>query len=230
MTSRPTITSLSSIRPELVGAFDAAERQAHRGLVDWLRETDVASRALRVGDTAPDFLLPDAYGRLHSSEQLRHHSPLVINFFRGGWCPFCSAQLCALEAARRSFDAFNAKIVLLTPDTGHFPRQLKAQLDLDLTILSDVDYGVAVSYGVLFRVPDQIKAHYTALGHDLGARHGSSDWMLPIPATYVVDQGGTIRSAFVEPDYTIRQEADDIVAALRAVSDARRTYAPPSVE
>lgn len=55
----------------------------------WLRDTDVASHALKVGDTAPDFLLPDADGHLHSSEQLRRNGPLVLSFFRGG----CSAGL-----------------------------------------------------------------------------------------------------------------------------------------
>ena len=78
-----------------------------------------------------------------------------------------------------------------------------------------MDYGVAVSYGVLFRVPDETKAHYSGLGFDFGARHGSPVWMLPIPATYVIDAGGRIRSAFVEPDFTIREEPAQILASLR---------------
>ena len=77
---------------------------------------------------------------------------------------------------------------------------------MDLKVLSDIDYGVGVSYGVLFRVPDETKAHYSGLGFDLGARHRAPDWMLPIPATYVIDTEGRIRSAFVEPDFTIREE------------------------
>jgi len=52
----------------------------------------LASHALKVGDTAPDFLLPDADGHLHSSEQLCRNEPLVPSFFRGGWCPLCTAE------------------------------------------------------------------------------------------------------------------------------------------
>ena len=103
----------------------------------------------------------------------------------------------------------------MTPETRDFPRQLKRSLGLDLKVLSDVDYGVAVSYGVLFRVPDETKAHYSGLGFDFGARHGSPVWMLPIPATYVIDTEGRIRSAFVEPDFTIREEPAQILASLR---------------
>ena len=181
----------------------------------WLRDTDVASHALKVGDTAPDFLLPDADGRLHSSEQLRRNGPLVLSFFRGGWCPFCTAELCALEAAKDEFESVGATLAVVTPETRDFPRQLKRSLGLDLKVLSDVDYGVAVSYGILFRVPDETKAHYSRLGFDLGARHGSPVWMLPIPATYVIDAEGRIRSAFVEPDFTIREEPAQILASLR---------------
>ena len=69
----------------------------------------------------------------------------------------------------------------MTPETRDFPRQLKRSLGLDLKVLSDIDYGVGVSYGILFRAPDETKAHYSGLGFDLGHRHGSPDWMMPFP-------------------------------------------------
>ena len=93
----------------------------------WLRDTDVASHALKVGDTAPDFLLPDADRRLHSSEQQRRNAPLA------------------------------ATLAVVTPETRDFPRQLKRSLGLDLKVLSDIDYGVGVSYGVLSRIPTRPK-------------------------------------------------------------------------
>ena len=82
----------------------------------WLRDTDAC--ALKVGDTAPDFLLPDADGRLHSSEQLRRNGPLVVSFFRGGWCPFCTAELCALQAAKDEFESVGATLAVVTPGRG----------------------------------------------------------------------------------------------------------------
>ena len=210
-----TDKTLAQIRTELLTTFSAADWESYNHLVGWLRDTDVASHALKVGDDAPDFLLPDADGRLHSSEQLRRKGPLVLSFFRGGWCPFCTAELCALQAAKDELESVGATLVVVTPETRDFPRQLKRSLGLDLKVLSDVDYGVAVLYGVLFRMPDETKAHYSGLGFDFGARHGSPVWMLPIPATYVIDAEGRIRSAFVEPDFTIREEPAQILASLR---------------
>ncbi|TPM88568.1 peroxiredoxin family protein [Mesorhizobium sp. B2-1-5] len=207
--------TLAQIRSELLTRFSEADWASYNHLVGWLRDTDVVSYALKVGDAAPDFLLPDADGRLHSSDQLRRGGPLVLSFFRGDWCPFCTAELCALQAAKEEFESVGATLAVVTPETGQFPRQLKRSLGLDLKVLSDVDYGVALSYGILFRVPDEIKAHYSGLGFDFGARHGSPVWMLPIPATYIIDTEGRIRSASVEPDFTMRAEPAQILASLR---------------
>jgi peroxiredoxin len=210
--------TLNEVRDELLAGFSDADREAYIRLVDWLRKSDVASRALQVGDTAPDFLLPDAHGRLHSSEHLRGEGPLVVSFYRGGWCPFCNAELRALQAAKAEFDSLKANLVVLSPETGNLPRQLKRRLNLDLTMLADVDNGVAISYGVLSRIPDEMKAHYAGLGYDFGYRHGSTEGMLPIPATFVIDQDGVVRGAFVEPDFTIRQEPSDILNKVRQLA------------
>jgi peroxiredoxin len=213
--------TLNQVRNELLVGLSDADREAYRHLVDWLRKTDVASHALQVGDTAPDFLLPDAHGRLHSSEHLRGEGPLVVSFYRGGWCPFCNAELRALQAVKAELDSLKANLVVLSPETRDLPRQLKRQLNLDLTMLADVDHGVAISYGVLFRVPEETKAHYAGQGYDFGQRHGSTEWMLPIPATFVIDQAGVVRGAFVEPDFTIRQEPSDILDNVRRLAGSQ---------
>lgn len=222
--------TLSQVRDELLAGFSDTDRDAYIYLVDWLRTTDVASRALRVGDRAPDFLLPDANGRLHSSELLRGEGPLVVSFYRGGWCPFCNAELRALQAVKAEFDRLKANLVVLSPETRDLPRQLKQQLNLDLTMLADVDHGVAISYGVLFRVPEETKAHYAGLGYDFGHRHGSTEWMLPIPATFVIDEDGVVRGAFVEPDFTIRQEPSDILNIVRQLAGSQAADASASGE
>src|SRR5689334_1208584 len=160
--------TLKQARDELLAGLGDTDREAYVHLVNWLRTTDIASRALRVGDTAPDFLLPDAHGRLHSSEHLRSEGPLVVSFYRGGWCPFCKAELRALQAVKAEFDGLKANLVVLAPETHDLPRQLKRQLNLSLTMLADVDHGVAISYGILFRVPDEAKAHYAGQGYDFG--------------------------------------------------------------
>ena len=99
----------------------------------------------------------------------------------------------------------------MTPETKDFPRQLKPSLGSDLKVLSDIDYDVGVSYGVLFRVPDETKAHYSGLGLTSAPATGQ---------THVIDTGSRIRSAFVEPDFTIRKEPAQILTSLRRAASA----------
>jgi peroxiredoxin len=119
-------------------------------------------------------------------------------------CPFCTAQLRALQAAEDESESVGATLAVVTPETRDFRRQLKASLGLALKVLSDVDYGAALSYGALFRVPTRPEHTIPVLGFDFSARHGSSIWMLSIPATYVIDTDGRIRSVFIEPHFTMR--------------------------
>jgi hypothetical protein len=83
-----TDKTLAQIRTELLTTFSAGEWELYNHLVGWLRDTDVASHALKVGDAAPDFLLRDADGRLHSSKQLRRGGPLVLSFSEVAGAPF----------------------------------------------------------------------------------------------------------------------------------------------
>ena len=207
--------SHEQIRSEILAEFDDEDWASYRQLVGWLREIGAADGALKVGEWAPDFLLPDADGNLVSSERLREKGPVVLSFFQGGWCPFCTAELRTLQEAKSEFAAAGANLVVVSPDTRQFPRQLRKEYGFDLTILGDVDYGVAMAYGVLFAVPEAVLRHYARRAVDIGGRHGSSVTMLPIPATYVIDRRGKITSAFVEPDYALRQEPDEILKAVR---------------
>jgi hypothetical protein len=138
---------------------------------------DVGRYSFTVRDLHPLLLA----GLPAHSEHLRGEGPLVVGFYRGRWCPFCNAELRALQAVKVELDSLKANLVVLSPETRDLPRQLKRQWNPDLTMLADVDHGVAISYGVLFLVPDETKAHDAGRGYDREHRDGSTEWMLPIP-------------------------------------------------
>ena len=62
------------------------------------------SRALKAGDVAPEFTLPDPDGNSVSSKVLLAKGPLVVTFYRGAWRPFCNFDLSALEEARSEIE------------------------------------------------------------------------------------------------------------------------------
>ncbi len=179
-----------------------------------------ANRALGVGDRAPDFALPDAMGQTVRLETLLVDGPVVLTFYRGAWCPYCNTQLRDYQEALAQFEAAGARLVAVSPQSPDSSVSMAERNDLAYSVLSDAGGRVSSAYGLLFRVDDQTRARYQAVGVDLERYHGAAPgtdaaWALPVPATYVIDRSGTIRAAFVEADYTQRASPRQVLDALR---------------
>ena len=195
---------------------DAPLQAAYQGLLSRLDRAETGARALKPGDAIPAFLLPNAESRLVASDDLLARGCLVINFFRGNWCPYCRQTL-ALEAALPEIEAAGGQLVALTPDTGHHLADTKRLQRLSYEILSDVDGAVGLQFGVLFRAPAAYREVLAGYGIDLAERHGNDGGFIPLPATYVVDAGGIFRYAFVDIDFTHRAEPTAVIAALKQI-------------
>ena len=115
MSLREKLESLWRSSPEHVGP------DIHRLFETFLAELSASGMtrsSLKAGDRIPDFMLPDAEGRLVSSAELLERGPLVVSFFRGDWCPYCSLELQALQEALPDIEGAGATLVAITPDTG----------------------------------------------------------------------------------------------------------------
>ena len=195
-----------SVIPELHEPYEAMMAE--------LRRTDFLDHALRAGDRFPDFILPNAEGRLIALEEILAEGPLVLTFFRGDWCPYCSIVLEALEEAQGPITAQGATLAAVSPDSGGRALEVKKQHDAHYEILTDLDNGLGLQCGVVFRLPDPYRRLLERYDIDLGKRHGNDGWFLPVPATYVIDRDGTIRWAFLDLDFTKRAEPSTIVDLL----------------
>ena len=165
----------------------------------------------------PDFILPNAEGNLVFSDDLLQRGPLVVCFFRGGWCPFCRSTLSALEAARTEIEAAGARLVAVSPATAGGNTETKRDLGLGFDVLSDVDCAVGLQFGTVYRVTEAYRQALESYDIDLVRQHGSSDLLLPMPAAFVVDRTGRIVAAHVSGDVTDRYEPADLAARLRAL-------------
>ena len=108
----------------------------------------------------------------------------------------------------------NATLVAISPELPDSSRAMVDKNALAFPVLSDVGNRVARLYGIVFRVTDALRAPMQQLGIDLAKSNGDDSWELPIPATYVVAQGGAIRLAYVDADYRKRLEPHAILDAV----------------
>ena len=205
----------------------AEVKAAYDDFLARLDRAEVAAQALRAGSAMPPFLLPNAEGRLVASDDLLQRGPLVVTFFRGGWCPYCAMTLDALEAVLPEIEAAGALLVALTPETGGRTLVTKRALSLSYEVLADVDNVVAMQFGIVFRMPEMYRALLARAGIDLAERQGNPGWLIPIPATYVVGRDGMIQHAWVNADFTQRADPGEIVRLLREMQDGSGTMPSP---
>jgi peroxiredoxin len=207
------LAALCAARKEI-----AAWNAAYEDAVAELNRSGFLQHAIKEGEPFPDFVLPSAEGKLVSLASVLAHGPVVISFFRGEWCPFCRLMLTALAEALPQIEAAGASLLALTPETGGFPLLMKRDSNVHFEVLSDVDCGVGLAAGIIFRMPKLYRARLESVGINVPERHGNSAWFIPVPATFIVNQDGLIAWRFVDADFTHRAEPADIIKAVQSLT------------
>ena len=209
---------LNSFLTALRRSRETAEtRAAYDEFLVRLDAGQVAAEACKSGDRMPGFLLPNAEGRLIDSAELLAKGPLVVTFFRGGWCPYCSATLEALEAVLPELSRTGGTLVAMTPETGGRALAMKQERGLHYEVLVDVDLAIAMAFGIVFRTPPLYVELLRRRGIDLAERSGDQAWLLPVPAAFLVGQDGTVLRSWVNIDFTQRAEPTEILEALNGL-------------
>lgn len=203
-------------RKEAIAKYVPAETQAiNSRTIAELKRQELAANILAVGATIPEFSLPDHDGKNVSSSDLLSQDRLVLCFIRGRWCPFCVAQMEAMNLVVPQIEQAVATLVAISPQMVKQSFFMHDQHKLRFSLLSDAGNTVARQFGLTYRVPDEQKALYQRTFVNLPFINGDDSWELPIPATYVIDRDGSVLYAFTSEDYTERPEPSNLVAFLQ---------------
>ncbi|QOU04428.1 AhpC/TSA family protein [Pseudomonas fluorescens] len=185
----------------------------HRAVND-LIASGAEEKALKIGDTAPTFSLPNPTGELVSSAELLAKGPLVVSFYRGVWCPYCNLDLQALEEARKAIEARGATLVAISQQTAANSRKSQRENNVEFAILGDKGGVVAEKFGVRWTLPDYLQVIHKKVGADITVFNDENSWTLPMPARFVISQNGIIEYAEVNADYTQRPEPSEVFSVL----------------
>ena len=191
------------------------------GDIEDLRASGILDHAARVGDAFPAApRLRDAHDQPFDLGALIAARPVVLTFYRGGWCPYCNLELRAWQARLAEIEALGAALVAVSPERPDHSLSTAEKNDLRFTVLSDVGGGLASALGIRFTLSEAVRPFYEKAGHALPERNGDGDWALPMPASFVVARGGRIALAEIEPDYRRRMEPGAALDALHALTEA----------
>ncbi len=187
------------------------ERVRHSGTLD---------HALKAGDAAPPFTLPDAFGNEVALKALLANGPVVVSFYRGEWCPFCNVELHGLQQVLPKIQKLGANLIAISPEKPDHGIVATQKNKLTFPVLSDFGNKVARQFGIVFQVGHELREFSkNVFKNDIALRNGEDSYELPVPATFVIDTTGIIRFAHVEVDYmTGRAEPETVVAALETIA------------
>ena len=215
--SRP-LRQIFAERKELIAKYVPADVQAiHDRTIAMLKAQGLAARALGVGAKALPFALHDHDGKLVTSSDLLAKGRLVLLFIRGRWCPFCVAQMEAMNYVAAQIVSAGASLAAVSPQTQKQAYFMHDQHKLAFPLLVDTHNDVARQFGLVYRTSQEQQELYRRTFVNLPLVNGDDSWTLPIPATYILDRDGTVLSVSANEDYTERPEPLEILSKLESI-------------
>ena len=193
-----------------------AERQAiMQRHIDQLRSGAIARTMLKVGDRAPEIVLENAKGTTVDVGALLKKGPVIVVFYRGGWCPYCNLELKAYQEILPQIADAGASLVAISPEKPDDTVSTTEKNALTFEVLSDVGQKAGRAFGLVYEFTEELKRAYQGFNLDIPARNGApNEWALPVAATYVIDRDGTIIYAYTDVDYRDRADPRDVLKVL----------------
>lgn len=173
------------------------------------------TRGLAIGAEAPQIQLVNQDSLPFNSAEALKTGPLLVVFYRGQWCPYCNKHLSAINDSLELLKAKGVTVVAISPEQPAYLRTMVEKTGGGFTFLYDADYATAQTFDVLFDPGTEIKKRYNQRAKaNMAAAHNDSRELLPIPASFLINQQGEVIWRHFEHDYKKRSSVADILNAL----------------
>jgi len=181
-----------------------------------LVEQNISKNALKVGAQVHPFVLPNALNNEVSlKDELEKNDFVVLNFYRGGWCPYCNLELKEFQGRLGELKELNTSLIAISPQTPDASLSTQEKNELSFEVLSDEKNVIAKEFGLVFSLADELKAIYESFKINVPASNDDDSYEIPMPATYVLDKKGVVIFAFIDEDYTKRCEPQLILDIIQ---------------
>ncbi|CAN0406977.1 unnamed protein product [Scytosiphon promiscuus] len=171
-------------------------------------------RGLSKGNRAPDFSLPNAFGKKILLSQALKSGIVIIKFYRGEWCPICNLDLRAIQQHLTQIRSLGASLIAISPQRPDDALTAIQKNELEYEVLSDADQEVIKAYNLQFDPGEDYHQR-----RDLSVLNGGGLKTLPVPATFIVNTDQIIEAAHVEANYTERMGPREIIEVLKGMGN-----------
>jgi len=203
--------TLAELKDKFAKILPESATATMEGHMEFLRQSGAVDKILKPGAKAPEFRLKNQHGEDISSVDLIKKGPLVLGFTRGSWCPFCSAEVRALNEVYDQFQQAGIELVVLSPQSLDRTQKQATAGKLKFNLLVDKDNEIGKAFGLVYTFPEDLKSVYlNVVKVDIQAVNEATSWQLPIPARFVIDGSGIIRDVKADPDYRYRPDPSEV--------------------
>lgn len=169
------------------------------------------------GLTIPAVTLTDADNNAVELTTLVQQQPSVLVFYRGGWCPYCNAQLSVLRDIMPRLNQLGYQLIAITPDSvASINKSLTdtGGQKLNYTLLSDANFAASSAFGLAYYLDDKTAAVYKGkLGSLITTEAGTEKVVLPVPAVYILNSHGEALFSYVHINYKTRLNSEILLKA-----------------
>lgn len=172
-------------------------------------------KGLMPGDTVSNFIAKDADGNVFDLNKALSEGPVVVIFYRGQWCPYCNKHLKNLQDSLNLLQEKGARVIAISPEKPEYLNTMENKTGAQFTLLYDSAYLISEQFEVLFDPGKKLINRYGKIAkEDLSEVHGSEKALLPVPATFIINQEGIILWRHFDPNYKSRSDVQSILANL----------------
>lgn len=196
----------SQLPQEVINAFGKS--------VDDLKTKNMEDRCIRPGEKMPEFLLPNATGKMIDSNDILKKGKMILAFYRGSWCPYCNLELKFLQDNLSRIKDKNAVLIAVSPQIPDHSLSMAEKNKLGFEVLSDQNNDFAKKLGIVFQLQDFVLPYYRNLGINLSEFNNNDENLLPVPAVFVVDQDRRIIFKYLDVNYMNRVDVEELIQAL----------------
>lgn len=169
-------------------------------------------KGLDVGDKAPDFKLTNAVSKEISLTECLISGPVIVKFYRGEWCPICNLDLREIQKFLPQIESLGAMVLAISPQKPDDALSARQKNELAFEVLSDSNQEVIKAYNLQFDPGEDYHRR-----RDLTLLNGDGSKLLPVPATFIINQNLIIEAVHVEADYTQRMAPEKILLVLERI-------------
>lgn len=169
---------------------------------------------LKIGDKAPLFEIKNQNNQSIKLDSLLKQGKVVIVFYRGAWCPYCNKHMSHLQDSLNLILDKGASVIAVTPEVEASIEKTISKTKATFNIAHDSAYIIMKQYGVAFKVNESTVKKYKLFGIDLEESNGNKDNILPVPATFIINQNGTIEFIHFDENYKKRLSVNSIIKHL----------------